>query len=307
MGFKNDTKGTKPTPVLGPQRNPISPTTPVLAPGGRSGQNTGSTSSPSPTGRTGGTTGTTAGRSVDPLQSFRNETKQLAEDLKKIKKYVPKPTPNIGGEGNPTPGNDIYTGVPLDNTDGTINSGGNPDIVIIPMPDPPTPPRATDLGVVKNPARDLTDIRSLVPNADESTITRLLFEQFSAVEIAQLLTPRTVDGIDQKYSVISNLSDIRRRYNSTKQLTVMDKLAPISGVFAIDIVSKIPGQKYIESNNLNTTYEYLDENDQIVYYEKGFIYIDSNGDLVIEFENMRDDEIIQVQIDSNGTIYEVTN
>jgi len=202
---------------------------------------------------------------------------------------------------------DLTSGVVLDNNNQTLTTGGDAGPVVTNMPPAPTPPRASDLGVVKNPARDLTDIRSLVPNADESTITRLLFEQFSAVEIAQLLTPRTVDGIDQKYSVISNLSDIRRRYNSTKQLTIMDKLAPISGVFAIDIVSKIPGQKYIENNNLNTTYEYLDENDQIVYYEKGFIYIDTNGDLVIEFENMRDDEIIQVQIDSNGTIYEVTN
>lgn len=182
-----------------------------------------------------------------------------------------------------------------------------PQMQPMPKAPAPTPPSAKDLGVVKNPSRDVTNLSSLVPQVDESTMARLLFEQFSAVEISQILTPRTIDGIDQQYSVISNLSDIRRRYDSTKQLTILDKLAPISGVYAIDITQKIPGDDYIEANNLNTEYQYLDENDELVTREKGFLYVDTNGDLIIEFDNMRDDEFIQVQIDGNGTIYEVTD
>jgi len=177
-----------------------------------------------------------------------------------------------------------------------------------PMPPPPSPPptlAAKDLGVVKNPSRDVTNLASLVPQESAETITRLLFEQFSAVELSQILTSNTVDGVDQQYSIISNLSDIRRRYNSTKQLTIMDKFSPMDGVFAIDINSKIPGDDYIERNNLNTTYSYLDENNELKVVKKGTIYIESNGDLVIEFDNMLDDEFVQVQIDQNGTIYEV--
>lgn len=218
--------------------------------------------------------------------------------------------PGVGTIKTPIGGgtNSKVTNVAKTNFDQeTIPSGGDTYVSPMPLPPSPTPPTAKDLGVVKNPSRDVTDIASLVPQADEGVVARILFEQFSAVELAQILTPRTVDGIEQQYSVISNLSDIRRRYNSTKQLTIMDKLAPISGVFGIDINSKIPGDSYIENNNLTDTYSYLDENDSEVTVEKGYIYIDSNGDLIVEFNNMNDDELIQIQIDANGTIYEVTN
>lgn len=190
--------------------------------------------------------------------------------------------------------------------DPTGNNNNNQTTSSMPrQEEPPKASSAKDLGVVKNPARDVTDISSLVPQESAETITRLLFEQFSAIELAQILTSNTVDGIDQQYSIISNLSDIRRRYNSTKQLTVMDKLSPMDGVFAIDINSKIPGDEYIERNNLNQTYQYIDENGDLKTVEKGYIYIDTNGDLIIEFDNMLDDEFIQVQIDQNGTIYKV--
>lgn len=213
-----------------------------------------------------------------------------------VRPYVPP----VINTGTTTPGPKDDT-IPTPDPDPYI-----PQMDPMPQPEPAKPPGAKDLGVVKNPSRDVTDIASLVPQADESTVARLLFEQFSAVELAQILTPRTIDGIEQQYSVISNLSDIRRRYNSTKQLTVMDKLAPISGVFGIDLNSKIPGDDYILRNNLDATYSYIDENNQQVTVEKGYIYIDTNGDLVIEFDNMTDDELVQVQIDTNGTIYEVT-
>jgi hypothetical protein len=36
-----------------------------------------------------------------------------------------------------------------------------------------------------------------------------------------------------------------------------------------------------------------------------YIYIDTNGDLVIELTNLASDEIIEVEIDTSGTIYEV--
>lgn len=218
----------------------------------------------------------------------------------------------VGGVGSvaaPPPPRAVGTARTNTDQNTTPRDEGNPYIPPMPPPPPPpppVPPSAKDLGVVKNPSRDVTDIASLVPQADASTVSRLLFEQFSAVELSQVLTPRTIDGIDQQYSIISNLSDIRRRYNSTKELTIMDKLAPISGVFGIDLNSKIPGESYIINNNLNTTYSYLDENNQKIDVEKGYIYIDTNGDLIIEFDNMADDELIQVQIDSNGTIYEVT-
>lgn len=176
-----------------------------------------------------------------------------------------------------------------------------------PQPPVPVPPTAQDLGVVKIPGRDVTNLANLVPVENADKINALFFNNMSALDLAQTLDARTIDGIEENYSIISNPSEIRKRYDASKNLTIMDKLAPISGVFDIDLNSKIPGEIYAINNNLNATYQYIDENNQLVTIQKNNLYISSNGDLVIEFDNIRDDEIIQVQIDSNGTIYEVTN
>ena len=174
-----------------------------------------------------------------------------------------------------------------------------------PPPPPPVPPTAKDLGVVKTPGRDVTRISDLVQQTPADTIKRLAFEQLSAIELSQFVTSNTVDGINQRYSIISNLSDIRRRFDASKQLSIMNKLSPMTGVFTIDIESKIPDRKYILDNNLDVNNYYVDTNSASVAVEKGHIYIESNGDLVIEFDNIKKDEIAQVQINSDGTIYEV--
>lgn len=173
----------------------------------------------------------------------------------------------------------------------------------------PTPVIATSLGAVKSPTRDVTNLEDLVPVESAESIAQLLFENFSGIELAQVLTTNTIDGIDQQYSIISNLSEIRRIYDATRSLTIMDKFSPIFNVFAIDLVEKIPTELYILKNGLDETYSYLEYNGasvgSLVEIEKGSIYPESNGDLVIEFDNMKDDELIEVQILVNGTIYVV--
>lgn len=176
-----------------------------------------------------------------------------------------------------------------------------------PPPPPPPPPTAKDLGVVKTPGRDVTRISDLVQQTPADTIKRLAFEQLSAIELSQVVTSNTVDGVNQKYSIISNLSEIKTRFDTSKQLSIMNKSTPMTSVYTIDIDSKIPGEAYFIRNNLFTTNSYIDvDGTTVVEIEKRNIYIDTNGDLVIEFDNTIDDEIAQVQINSDGTIYEVT-
>jgi hypothetical protein len=200
------------------------------------------------------------------------------------------PTNNNNFDTLPGPGNDPYV----------------PPVYPVVAPPPPQPPTAKDLGVVKTPGRDVTKISDLVQQIPSDTIKRIAFEQLSAIELSQVLTSNTVDGVNQKYSIISNLSDIRKIFNASKQLSIMNKLSPMTGVFTIDIESKIPSRSYILNNNLNTTYSYIDENGDEITVEKGYIYVDTNGDIVIEFENIKSDEIAQIQINADGTIYEVT-
>lgn len=160
-------------------------------------------------------------------------------------------------------------------------------------------------GPVKTPTRNITDISSLVPQFDAEYIATILFENLSAIELSKVERHDTIDGINQKYSIISNLSEIREKYNATKQLTIMDKFSPLTNIYAINIEDKIPKQDYINLEGLNTTYQYLDENNEIVTREKGYWYIDTNGDLVVELINLEQSQQVEVQIDTNGTIYKV--
>jgi hypothetical protein len=85
----------------------------------------------------------------------------------------------------------------------------------------------------------------------------------------------------------------------------MDKFSPLTQIYAINIQDKIPQDDYIVLQNLNSTYKYLDENNQEITRENGFWYIDTNGDLVIELINLERNEQIEVLIDTNGTIYKI--
>jgi hypothetical protein len=154
---------------------------------------------------------------------------------------------------------------------------------------------SSDFGVVKNPTRDVLNIGSLNPSANAARLQTILWENMSAIELSAVLRHDTVDGIRQRYEIISNLSELRKRYDATKELSVLDK-------------SSLPYSAYISNNGLDSTYQYVDTDGvSIVEVEKGYIYVANNGDIVIELNNLLSSEIAQVQIDSDGTMYEVNN
>ena len=196
----------------------------------------------------------------------------------------PSVNPNVGGGTDSDPGE---TNTPMD-----------------PTPDIPKQNPVPDT-IVKPPTRNVTDISSLVPQFNAEQIKRILFENLSAIELSRIERHDTIEGIDQRYSIISNLSEIRKKYQQTKQLTIMDKFKPLTSVFTINIQDKIPKEDYLILENLNATYKYLDENNQLIDREKGYYYVDTNGDLVIELINIEKSEQIEIQIDTNGTIYKV--
>jgi hypothetical protein len=191
---------------------------------------------------------------------------------------------------------------------GSSSSDFNDDVNTTPpmneTPAPTTPP-TPKAAEPKTPTRDVTNISSLVPQFNAEHITKILFENLSAVELSIVERHDTIEGINQRYSIISNLSDIRKKYDIAKQLTVMDKFKPLTRIFTINIEDKIPQEDYIVLEDLTATYQYLDENNQIVTREKGYYYIDTNGDLVIELINMERNQQVEVEIDTNGTIYKV--
>lgn len=196
------------------------------------------------------------------------------------------------------------------NTGGSSSNTGSDEtfININPSMDPVPTPSVTTVSepvIVKTPTRNVTDISSLVPQYDAEYIQKILFENLSAIELSIVERHDTIEGINQKYSIISNLSEIRKKYDIARQLTVMDKFKPLTRIFTINIEDKIPQEDYLILEDLTSTYQYLDQNNEIVNREKGYYYIDTNGDLVIELIGLERNQEVEVLIDTNGTIYKV--
>jgi len=158
---------------------------------------------------------------------------------------------------------------------------------------------------VRIAARNVFDISSLVPQLNPEQIQELLFENISAIELSIAERHDTIEGINQRYSIISNLSEVRKKYDISKQLSIMDKFKPLTSIYTINIEDKIPQEDYIRLQKLDSTYQYLDENNKITTRQKGYYYIDTNGDLVIELINLEKNQQVEVLIDTNGTIYKI--
>jgi hypothetical protein len=192
---------------------------------------------------------------------------------------------------------------------GSTNSGAGNSESAIPLPKNPPPPKtitADKYGAVKTPSKDTLNISSLIPQESAQKISRMLFEELSAIELSIIERHDTIDGIRQQYAIISNLSEVRRKFDAKRSLTNIEKGSGLS-IYQIDLDSKIPDYNYLVTNGLTKEYSYLDESGVLTTIEKGFLYIDTNGDLIIELDNIYDGEQIQIQIDSSGTIYEVDN
>jgi hypothetical protein len=178
----------------------------------------------------------------------------------------------------------------------STNKGGkNPPIVQnqTPPPDtnysnsepvvqlPPPPPQ-----MVRVPERDVVSLAQETVSAE--TITNLLFENIGANELTKFVRHDTVEGINQYYDIISNLSDIKRKFDPSNLISLQKTTSSLFDIFPIKLQDKIPSDAYLSQNNLTD-----------------FVYIDTNGDLVIEVDNLKDSEIVEIEIDTSGTIYEV--
>jgi hypothetical protein len=163
------------------------------------------------------------------------------------------------------------------------SSAGAGSSSIQPMPEVST---VTPPSPVRLPSRDVVSL--VDAGIDSATIQNLLFENIGATELVKFTRHDTVDGINPYYDIISNLSDIKRKYDPASLISVQKPESSYFDIYTIKLDQKIPDQSYLDENNLTD-----------------YVYLDTNGNLAIELTNLASDEIMEVQIDSNGTIYEV--
>ena len=155
---------------------------------------------------------------------------------------------------------------------------------------PPPPPQAPppDAPIVKSPGRDVSYFDD--SNVKRGQLERLLFQNIGGSELVTLARQDTIDGINPRYTIISNLSRLRTEFNPFSLIARQRKGETFSLQYPIRLSERIPDSKYLLNNDI-----------------ENFYYIATNGDLTIELMNMKSGELIEVEIVSSATIYEVTN
>ena len=113
----------------------------------------------------------------------------------------------------------------------------------------------------------------------------LIFENIGGQELINVARNDTVNGQQIIYQPIKNLTQIQQQYNPNNILAIQATSDKYFQNFAIKFESKVP--------NVGTG------------PAGEHVYIDpTNGNLVIEAINIQDDEQIEVEITTGGTIYE---
>lgn len=127
---------------------------------------------------------------------------------------------------------------------------------------------------------------------DQALITSVLFEQLGATELVKFTKNDTIDGLNSQYSVISNIADLKTKLDTSYLIAKQRPDTTIDNGFSIRLQDKLPSIDYLFDNNI-PNYVHFD------------LTLGQNGSLVIELDNIDTDEIVEVEIDTNGTMVEV--
>ncbi len=148
-------------------------------------------------------------------------------------------------------------------------------------PNIPLPPQSSPTPAVKTATPDLF-IYNLVE--DEGIIQDLTFEAVAAQELISLSRYDMVNGQKVNYRPIKNLSSLAIQYSPQTLVALQNPSSSYFNNFPIKIESKIPDG----------------EADEVVYIEGG------TGDLIINLINMDNDEQVEVQILTSGSVLDDT-
>lgn len=113
----------------------------------------------------------------------------------------------------------------------------------------------------------------------------LIFEDIGGQELINIARGDIINGQKVTYHPIKNISDIERQYNPNNIISLQKTSDTYFANFSIQIKDKIPNV----GSGPNGEHVYLDS---------------INSDLIIDVTNMQNDEQVEIQIGTSGTIYE---
>lgn len=121
-------------------------------------------------------------------------------------------------------------------------------------------------------------------SSNDQQIVDLLFENVAAHELINISRSDIISGQKVYYNPIKNLIDIQSQFNPNNILKLQDTSDQYFKKYPIKLDEKIP----VVGNGANGTN----------------VYLDGDGNLVIETVNNAPDEQVEIQISLGGTIYE---
>lgn len=147
----------------------------------------------------------------------------------------------------------------------------------VPVYVPPPPPPAPTTFSVKQAEPDI--ILFDAEAVPQEVMTDLIFEDIGGTELINMSRNDTVNGQEVIYSIIKRLSILNKSFNPNNILAGQSSGSAFFNQYALDIVSRLP--------------------------EFQAVYLDEEGNLVIDFESIGPDEYAEAEISSNGTIYKI--
>jgi len=150
-----------------------------------------------------------------------------------------------------------------------------------PSPPPPKPPawittsNYVEPKGVKQAEPDIVIFNDEVISPE--LLVQLQFEDIGGLELINISRSDMIDGQDVVYSPIKQLARLRASFNPNNIISLPTTSESFFSRFAIDLILRGMNEPYFNEN----------------------------GDLVIEIEDVKEDEFIQVEIDTNGTINRV--
>lgn len=150
---------------------------------------------------------------------------------------------------------------------------------------PPPPPKPPEPWMTTQTYFGVSGVKQADPDIiifnDQALSPELLlelsYEDLSGIELINISRSDIIDGQNVSYTPVKQLSSLRRRYNPNNIIALPELSSSFFSRFQIELFLK----------DVQTP------------------YFNENGDLVIELRNVLSDEIVEVEIDTSGTISEV--
>jgi hypothetical protein len=140
--------------------------------------------------------------------------------------------------------------------------------------------------VVKSASPDIVIFNDKDIEDNAEAIVDLLFENIGGQELLQIARYDTVNGQEVLYQPIKNLNIIQEEYNPNNILELQKTSDRIFDNFPIKLDPTIPEEYTVVGVTEN-------------------VYLDADGNMVIELINLEGSEQVEVEITSNGTIYSI--